>query len=63
MGNMAIFWAQLIVNGKSYGPHPFVLPLRCKKTHKLFAGITIGDLGPKNGHNNVDNGYIILDNV
>jgi acyl-CoA oxidase len=60
---MSIIWAQLIVDGKSYGPHPFVVPLRCKKTHKILPGITIGDCGLKNGLNYIDNGFIILDNV
>lgn len=63
IANMSTIWAQLIVDGKSYGPHPFIVPLRCKKTHKVLPGITIGDCGPKNGLNYIDNGYIILDNV
>lgn len=63
IANMAIIWAQLIVDGKSHGPHPFILPIRCRKTHKVLPGITIGDCGPKNGLNYIDNGYIILDNV
>jgi acyl-CoA oxidase len=61
--NMCVMWAQLIINGKSHGPHPFIFPLRCKKTHQVLPGITIGDIGPKNGHNSVDNGFIIVDNV
>ena len=60
---MAIIWAQLIFEGKSQGPHPFVVPIRCKKTHRVLPGITIGDCGLKNGLNYVDNGYIILDDV
>jgi acyl-CoA oxidase len=60
---MAIIWAQLIVDGKSQGPHPFVVPIRCKKTHRLLPGVTIGDCGLKNGLNYIDNGYIILENV
>jgi hypothetical protein len=30
MANIAVLWAQLIVDGKSYGPHPFVVSLRNK---------------------------------
>ena len=30
---------------------------------KLLPGVTIGDCGHKNGHNGIDNGYIILDHV
>ena len=60
---MAIIWAQLIVDDKSEGPHPFVVPIRCKKTHRVLPGITIGDCGLKNGLNYIDNGYIILNDV
>ena len=63
LANMSTIWAQLIIDGKSYSPHPFIVPLRCKKTHKVLPGITIGDCGPKNGLNYIDNGYIILDNL
>lgn len=59
----SVMWAQLIVDGVSHGPHPFIFPIRCQKTHKILPGITIGDCGPKNAHNLVDNGYIIIDNV
>ena len=31
-------------------------------TRKTLPGITIGDCGPKNGLNLIDNGYLILDN-
>jgi acyl-CoA oxidase len=27
-----------------------------------FAGIKVGDLGPKMGYNNVDNGWMMFDN-
>lgn len=63
VANMSILWAQVIVDGKSYGPHPFVLQIRDFKTHILMPGVTIGDCGDKIGLNNIDNGYIILDNV
>jgi acyl-CoA oxidase len=61
--NMSIIWAQLVIDGKSQGPHPFVVPIRCKKTHRVLSGIVIGDCGPKNGLDYIDNGYIILNNV
>ena len=60
---MSVFWAQLIVDGKEYGPHPFIIPLRDEKTHQLLPGIKIGDVGPKNGANTIDNGWIRMDNV
>jgi acyl-CoA oxidase len=59
----SVMWAQLIIDGESQGPHPFIFPIRCLKTHQVLPGITIGDCGPKNGYNLVDNGFIIIDNV
>ncbi len=32
IANMSVIWAQLILDGKKYGPHPFVVPLRDPKT-------------------------------
>ena len=63
ISNVTILWAQLVINGKSEGPHPFYFPTRCKKTHKVLPGITIGDCGPKKGKNYIDNGYMILNDV
>lgn len=56
-------WAQLIVNGNNYGPHPFIMQLRDYSTHEVLKGITIGDCGNKNGLNSIDNGYIIVKDV
>jgi acyl-CoA oxidase len=39
--------AQLILNGKSYGPHPFVVQVRDLKTHEPLDGVYVGDIGPK----------------
>ena len=47
--NHAIVMAQLISNGKNYGPHAFVVQVRDLKTHKPLPGITAGDVGPKFG--------------
>lgn len=63
IANMAIIWAQLIVQNKSYGPHPFIVQIRDFKNHDLLPGIIIGDCGSKIGLNNIDNGYFILNNV
>lgn len=43
--------AQLMVNGKNYGPHPFVVPVRDMKTHEPLEGRYVGDIGPKVGYN------------
>lgn len=61
--NKTVVWAQLIVDGINYGPHTFILQLRNDQTHEVVEGITIGDCGPKNGLNAIDNGYIIVKNV
>jgi acyl-CoA oxidase len=61
--NMTIMWAQLIVEGINYGPHPFLMRIRDIKTHEVIKGITIGDCGPKNGLDVIDNGYLMVDNV
>jgi len=59
----AAVMAQLIINGKKYGPHPFVVPLRDLKTRQPLPGRTIGDIGPKVGYLMTDNGFLLLDHV
>lgn len=61
--SMSVIWAQLIVDGKNYGPHPFVVRIRDRETHKAMPGVILLDCGPKNGMNLLDNGGIKLDNV
>lgn len=63
MANMSVVWAQLYIEGKCYGIHAFIVPLRDRKTHKLLPGVLIGDCGQKNGVNEVDNGFILFDRV
>ena len=60
---MVVLWAQLIIDGKEYGVCPFIVPLRDPQTYDLLPGVIIGDCGPKNALNNIDNGFIRLDNV
>lgn len=55
--------AQLILDGKSHGPHAFIVQIRDLKTHEPLPGITVGDVGPKFGLNTLDNGFILFDNV
>lgn len=55
--------AQLIVKGKRYGPHSFIVNIRDMKTHKPLPGIEVGDIGPKFGYNAKDNGFLKLSNV
>lgn len=37
--------------------------MRDKTTHRLKEGVIIGDCGPKNGNNGIDNGFLIFKNV
>jgi acyl-CoA oxidase len=55
--------AQLILDGKSHGPHAFIVPIRDLKTHKPLPGVTVGDVGPKFGLNTLDNGFVLFDHV
>lgn len=55
--------AQLIIDGKSYGPHPFVVQIRDLRTHEPLENIHVGDIGPKFGYNTMDNGFLLLNHV
>nr|XP_002741939.1 PREDICTED: peroxisomal acyl-coenzyme A oxidase 1-like [Saccoglossus kowalevskii] len=59
----AIVMAQLITNGKQYGVHPFIVPLRSLENHMPLPGVTVGDIGPKMRFNSNDNGFLRLDHV
>ena len=61
--NHAVVMAQLIINGKMYGPHPFVVQIRDMKTHEPLENIHVGDIGPKFGYNTMDNGFLLFNNV
>lgn len=61
--NHAVVMAQLIIDGKSYGPHPFVMQIRDLKTHEPLENIHIGDIGPKFGYNTMDNGFLLFNKV
>ena len=55
---MAVVAANLIVKGKDYGIHLFLVEIRDRATHNLIPGVTLGDCGDKMGLNGVDNGFI-----
>lgn len=61
--NTALVMAQLIVRGKNYGPHTFVVPVRDLKTHEPLPGVYVGDIGPKFGYNSMDNGFALFNHV
>ncbi|KAK0386764.1 hypothetical protein NLU13_6600 [Sarocladium strictum] len=63
VANHAVVMAQLIINGKYYGPHPFVVPIRDMKTHEPLPNVQVGDIGPKFGYNTMDNGFLLFNHV
>ncbi|XP_048222379.1 peroxisomal acyl-coenzyme A oxidase 1 isoform X1 [Perognathus longimembris pacificus] len=60
--NHAVVLAQLYTQGKCYGLHAFIVPIRELGTHKPLPGISVGDIGPKFGYEEMDNGYLKMDN-
>lgn len=59
----AIVYAQLYTaDGKHHGLNAFLVPIRCTKTLKLFAGVIAGDLGEKIGLQGIDNGFVMFNN-
>lgn len=60
--NMAIVFANLIVKGKDYGVHCFLVEIR-DHDHAPMPGITIADCGDKLGLKAVDNGMLSFRSV
>lgn len=58
----ATVYAQLIIKGKPYGVHVFMLQVR-DENHNTLPGIECGDVGPKMGDHAIDTGYMRLKNV
>eukprot|EP00944_MAST-04C_sp_MAST-4C-sp1_P003797 g3797.t1 len=61
--NHAIVYARLIIDEKDYGIHNFMVQIRDFDTHQPMKGISIGDIGPKIGYNNQDNGFLKFNRV
>ena len=61
--NYAVLFANLIIDGNSYGIMPFIVQLRDLNTHKHVAGVKTGDMGPKFGYFSKDNGWATFKNV
>jgi len=59
--DMAVTVATLIVKGKSYGPHAFIMELR--RDGKLVPGVTAEDMGSKTIGNDLDNARIAFSKV
>eukprot|EP00193_Tetraselmis_chui_P017186 CAMPEP_0177778082 /NCGR_PEP_ID=MMETSP0491_2-20121128/15754_1 /TAXON_ID=63592 /ORGANISM="Tetraselmis chuii, Strain PLY429" /LENGTH=482 /DNA_ID=CAMNT_0019297311 /DNA_START=210 /DNA_END=1659 /DNA_ORIENTATION=- len=58
----AVVIANLVMPGKSHGPHAFLMRLRSSEG-ELVEGVTIGDMGPKTIGNDLDNAWIKFDRV
>uniref|UniRef100_A0A452U4Y9 Acyl-coenzyme A oxidase n=2 Tax=Ursus maritimus TaxID=29073 RepID=A0A452U4Y9_URSMA len=61
-GNYAAVFAQLIINGRSQGPHCFIVPIR-DENGSLYPGVTAIDMMYKEGLHGVDNGILIFHKV
>jgi acyl-CoA oxidase len=62
--NHAMVIARLIDgDGVDRGIHNFIVPLRSMEDHTLLPGVTTGDIGPKVGYNNMDNGFAYFKDV
>ena len=59
----AVTHARLMIDGKFYGIHPFLVQLRDLETWKHLKGVSTGDLGPKFGYIAKDNGWARFDQV
>eukprot|EP01012_Entosiphon_sulcatum_P013152 TRINITY_DN1841_c0_g1_i1.p1 TRINITY_DN1841_c0_g1~~TRINITY_DN1841_c0_g1_i1.p1 ORF type:complete len:698 (+),score=140.75 TRINITY_DN1841_c0_g1_i1:24-2096(+) len=58
----AIIYARLILKGKDYGYHAFVVQLR-DEHHKPLPGVEVGDIGPKMAYAYNDSGFCSFTNV
>uniref|UniRef100_H3C704 Acyl-CoA oxidase 1, palmitoyl n=1 Tax=Tetraodon nigroviridis TaxID=99883 RepID=H3C704_TETNG len=61
--NHAIVLAQLHTQGRCHGLHAFIVPIRDMDTHVPLPGVVVGDIGPKFGFSEVDNGFLKLEHV
>ncbi|GIJ80947.1 acyl-CoA oxidase [Micromonospora phaseoli] len=61
-GRMAVVFAQLNTQGRGYGVHAWLVPIRDAQGNPM-PGVTIGDAGPKAGLLGVDNGRLSFDHV
>ncbi|RHY86898.1 hypothetical protein DYB35_003328, partial [Aphanomyces astaci] len=69
--NIAVVYARLLIRGKDFGVHSFLVQLREFATHKPLPGITVGHIGSmkhsiftnKLAFNTVDNGYLKMNHV
>eukprot|EP01083_Nonionella_stella_P043951 118551_1 len=58
----ALVYAQLLIDGKEYGIHEFIVQIR-DENHRPLPGVEVGDVGDKLGHDYSDTGFLRLDKV
>ncbi|XP_076826059.1 peroxisomal acyl-coenzyme A oxidase 2-like isoform X2 [Clavelina lepadiformis] len=61
--NHVLLMAELVIDGKKYGMHGFMVQIRDLTTHEPLPGVTVGDIGAKLSFESVDNGFLYLQNV
>uniref|UniRef100_A0A8C6C770 Acyl-CoA oxidase like n=1 Tax=Monodon monoceros TaxID=40151 RepID=A0A8C6C770_MONMO len=61
-GNYVAVFAQLIINGRSQGPHCFIVPVR-DENGSMYPGVTAIDMMYKEGLHGVDTGILRFDKV
>ena len=66
--NYALVFARLLIPDEEgeindYGIAPFIVQIRDTDTHKHMPGVKTGNLGPKFGYHDKDNGWMTLDRV
>ena len=60
--NMTVVFARMVLHGNDYGVHVFLVPIRDYETHTPLPGVVIGDCGPKEGCQGIDNGFLLFEN-
>lgn len=63
VSNHAVVYARLIIDGNDYGVAVFIVQIRSMEDHKHMPGVKCGDMGPKMGFNDKDNGWLTMDHV
>ncbi|KAI9220900.1 acyl-CoA dehydrogenase/oxidase C-terminal [Blastocladiella britannica] len=61
MSTHTLVQAQMILHGKNYGPHLFIVPVRSLEDHKPLPRVRVFDIGSKMGFNLIDNGGVMFD--
>ncbi|KAF9999663.1 acyl-Coenzyme A oxidase [Entomortierella chlamydospora] len=59
----SIVVCRTLIDGKDYGLNWFIVPLRDRRTGRLFPGVVCGDVGQKASRQGLDTGYIQFTHV